>query len=424
MQYVGTVDVPIDDLARFPGNARVHDAEALDESVRVNGQYRSVVARRRDDRYELLAGHGTVDAFRRHGDSTVRVEVIEADDTEARRIVLADNGTSRHASYDDRLLLDLIDAAARDGGLTGTGWDTAAYEELLSELGCEKPFDFDEDSGADLEPPAEAVTQTGDVWELGDHRLVCGDSAKPEAWASLLGTESGQVRCVWTDPPYGVSYVGKTPDALTVENDDLDEHGLSELIAGVFDRAEAECVAGAAWYVATPAGPLNLLFGADLHRRGIYRQTLIWVKDQFVLGRSDYHYRHEPILYGWKPGAAHHAVEDRTQDTVWEFPRPVRSAEHPTMKPVALVLRALVNSTLPGALVVDPFGGSGTTLIASHASGRRARLIEISPQYCDVIARRYQQVTSEHPRLRRTGETWDFEAEPPGPTLSDRPAGT
>jgi DNA modification methylase len=157
----------------------------------------------------------------------------------------------------------------------------------------------------------------------------------------------------------------------------------------------AFCRAGAACYVAAPARPLHSIFANVLKELGVWRQTLNWVKDSLVLGRSDYHYRHEPIFYGWKEGAAHYFVDDRTQDTVWEIPRPRRSNEHPTMKPVALVERAITNSSRPGNIVCDPFGGSGTTLIAAEATGRAARLLELSPQYVDVIVKRWETATGK-----------------------------
>jgi DNA modification methylase len=243
------------------------------------------------------------------------------------------------------------------------------------------------------EPPAEPVTKLGDVYELGLHRLVCGDSTDATAWDRLMQGETSQM--VWTDPPYGVSYVGKTKDALTIENDTLDAHGLRDLLASSLGLAWTHCREGGAWYVAAPAGPLHQVFGDVLQELEVWRQTICWIKDSLVLGRSDYHYRHEPIFYGWKPGAAHYFVDDRTQDSVWEIPRPKRSAEHPTMKPVALVERAIRNSSKPGDIVLEPFGGSGSTLLAAEATQRRARVIELDPRYCDVIVRRWEEFTGQ-----------------------------
>jgi hypothetical protein len=220
VRYLATETVPVNALEAYPGNARVHDEPALDESARTNGQYRSVVARRLEDgTLQLLAGHGTVGAFRRQGADEVRVEVIEADDTEARRIVLADNGSSRNAGYDERLLLDLLDAASKDGGLGGTGWDGEAYKELLDAADEGNPFDFDPSGDADdfdEEPPEEPVTRLGDVWALGPHRLICGDSTDERVWAAIL--QGKRPKVVFTDPPYGIGYQAMR-GGRAIEND-------------------------------------------------------------------------------------------------------------------------------------------------------------------------------------------------------------
>ena len=200
---------------------------------------------------------------------------------------------------------------------------------------------------------------------------------------------------LWTDPPYGVSYVGKTKDALTIENDSLDDVGLTDFLRAALGCAWATCRAGASWYIAAPAGPLNHCFSTVLKELGVWRQSLNWVKNTFALGRSDYHYRHEPIFYGWKEGAAHYFVDDRTQDTILEYDKPSRNAEHPTMKPVALVERCISNSSKPGESVLDLFGGSGTTLIAAEKTGRTAYLMELDPIYCDVIVTRWEQATGQ-----------------------------
>jgi DNA modification methylase len=415
-RYIETLTVPPGDLQPYPGNAKLHDDDGLDESLDTNGQYRSVVARRlADGALQLLAGHGTTDAIAR-AEADVRVEVIDADDEVAHRIVLADNAYGARAGYDEVALLALLDTAQAHGGFGGTGYDEDLYSELLDKVGNENPHDWEPEGDPDDVPevPEVPVTKLGDVWTLGEHRVVCGDSTDPQTWATLLKDKPGPINCLWTDPPYGVSYEGSGGratqngggDRVAIENDAMDEEDLANFIRSAFDQAAAVSAPGAAWYVASPPGPLSIVFASDLHRRGIYRQMLIWVKESFVFGRSDYHYRHEPIFYGWVPGGPHHALDDRTQDSVWEIDRPKRSGEHPTMKPVELVQRALANSTKPGALVCDPFGGSGTTLIAAEATGRRARLIELGPNYCDVIARRYQTLTGTIPLLN--GEPVDL----------------
>ncbi|MEZ6140853.1 MAG: DNA methyltransferase [Zavarzinella sp.] len=203
--------------------------------------------------------------------------------------------------------------------------------------------------------------------------------------------------CV-TDPPYGVSYVGKTKDKLKVENDHLDEKGLAELVSAAFDHSQANCRPGAYWYATVPAGPLHIMFADDWNRRGILRQILVWAKDSMVLGHSEYHYQHEPILFGWIPGDRHKNA-DRTRTTLWQHPRPKASREHPTMKPVSLWAQALGDGTREGEIVYDPFLGSGTTVIAAEQLRRKCYGVEISPKYCDVIVKRWEGFTGLKAKL-------------------------
>lgn len=205
---------------------------------------------------------------------------------------------------------------------------------------------------------------------------------------------------MWTDPPYGVDYIGKTKDALTIDNDSRGE--LVELLARAFSAADTVLAPGAVLYVAHPAGPLSIVFGQSfLRRRWVLRQTLVWVKNAFVLGRQDYHYRHEPILYGVKPGATSgsrigdraHWHADDAQDSVFEIDRPSASRDHPTMKPTELIRRCLLNSTKRGQVVLDPFLGSGSTLLACEEIGRRCIGLELEPKYCDVVVRRWEEFT-------------------------------
>jgi site-specific DNA-methyltransferase (adenine-specific) len=199
---------------------------------------------------------------------------------------------------------------------------------------------------------------------------------------------------VLTDPPYGVSYVGNTEDALTVENDSLSESDLSDLMKTAFDNAQSVSRSGAYWYATVPAGPLHILFAADWKARGILRQIMVWAKDSMVLGHSEYHYQHEPILFGWVPGSRH-KNSDRTRTTLWQCDRPKASREHPTMKPVALWSRAVEDGSRRGEYVLDPFCGSGTTIIACEKDGRHGLGMELSPQYCDVIVKRWEDYTGK-----------------------------
>jgi DNA modification methylase len=252
------------------------------------------------------------------------------------------------------------------------------------------------------ERPASPITRSGDLWLLGFHRLLCGDATNARDVVRLL--DCARAAILWTDPPYGVSYVGKTADALTIANDDAGR--LEGLLRSAFTVVHDVLVAGAPFYIAHPAGPLSLTFQqvvTDLGWR--IRQTLVWVKDSLVFGHSDYHFRHEPILFGYLPGGQGRRGRggggwyvDDDETTVFEVPRPKVSPDHPTSKPVALITAMLVNSTRSGDLVLDPFAGSGSTLIACEERGRRCAALDLDPRYCDVIVRRWEDLTGETAR--------------------------
>ncbi len=264
---------------------------------------------------------------------------------------------------------------------------------------------------------APAKTKPGDVWLLGPHRVMCGDSKVPTDVERLM--DGALAGLLWTDPPYGVEYVGKTRLALTIENDDA--FGLPGLLRGFMAAAAPALEPSSPFYIAAPAGPLYVVFlQAIAESDWRYHQELVWRKDTMVLGHSDYHYAHEPLLYGYLPGpgrpgrGAHEGTRwwgDHSQVSVIDCPRPKRSEEHPTMKPVALIERCFQNSSRPGGAVLDPFGGSGSTLIACEQTRRVAYLMEIDPHYVDVIAKRYQDFTGDVPILERTGAAVDFSAE-------------
>lgn len=399
--------LPVAELRTYHRNPRRGNTTVIAQSLTVNGQYRPIVVN--GGTYtgrpgEVLAGNHTLMAARDLGWDSVAAVTVDVDEDQAARIVAVDNRSADLGEYDDRLLLELL---ADLPDLDGTGYDPgdiaaleAALEAEIEQLPPAALTDPDSVPEAGRHP----FCETGDVWQLGPHRLAVGDSTDVGVWDRLLAGDKADM--VWTDPPYGVSYVGKTKDALTIENDALSEDGLDDFIRSAFGAVFTSTRPGACWYVASPPGPLHLIFGGALHDLGVLRQSLVWLKDQFVMGRSDYHYKHEPIYYGWTPGAAHHPVPDRKQDSIHEVDRPKANKEHPTMKPVALIARHIENSTDPGDLVVDPFGGSGSTLIACHATERRAAVIELDRKYADVICRRYQEHTGTLPT--RDGVPHDF----------------
>jgi len=311
----------------------------------------------------------------------------------------------------------LLVISSQYGRITQEGYDTFAFD--LDETWLEQTVNFDalgfafgdegggdETEQGDAEPQTDRAaelqekwaTATGQLWAIGEHRLLVGDSTKRENVERAMGGECAEM--VWTDPPYGVSVGDKNKYLNSIapsnrieenlENDTLDEPGLTAMLCAAFDNALTHCLAGGAWYVAAPARPLHVLFGQVLKDRGIWRQTIQWVKNNATFSPMgvDYHWQAEPIFYGWKPGAGHRYYGGRQQTTVWEIDRPLKSPEHPTMKPVELVQRGVANSSQNNEIVYDPFAGSGTVLVACQNLSRRGRAIEISEKYTAVILQR------------------------------------
>lgn len=448
--YVETRRVPLDELTRFPGNAKRGDVQAILGSLRRNGQYRSLIVRQVENGpLIVLAGNHTYDALVEHGpgicqfqrdalaairaggkatecvlcsqdaafDETARCEIHTCDDATARRINLVDNRAAELGYMDQPALALLLQAALADeGGLEGTGYDDAYLTGLLADLGdaLEEPVALtDVDDVPDV--PQEPISRRGDVWLLGPHKLLVGDSGDAAAVQEMF---AGAVAdCMWTDPPYGVNYTGKTADALTIANDGGEN--LPEILAASFATATVVLRPGAPVYVAHPDEGRRVFQDALEGAGWSLRQNLVWVKDQMALGWADYHYQHEPILYGFTAAKAGSGrlgrggerwYGDDAQTTVFFVSKPRANDVHPTMKPVELIAAALRNSCPYKGLVFEPFGGSGSTLIAAHTMGRVCYAVELDPKYADVIARRYQEHTGTVPILASTGETVDFTA--------------
>lgn len=381
--------VPVSGLRPHPRNARRGNVDAIRRSIRAHGFLSALVVQRSTG--YVLAGSHRLAAARAEGLEAVPVIWADVDDETALRVMLADNRTSDVAGYDEEALLGLLREVTMDLDATGFGVDD--LDELARKVAPGMfPKEVDEDDAPPLSE--DAVSVPGETYLLGPHRLRCGDSTTIEAVEDASG--GIQANAMWTDPPYGVSYEGKTSAKLKIKNDDLDGESLQNLLRAAFAAAGEVLCDGAAVYVSAPAGPLNLHFGIVLTELGWWRQTLTWTKDMFALGRSDYHYRHEPIFYGSTPGAPRAWYGGRTQDTVLNVPKPHSSKIHPTMKPVELIRKCLLNSTREGDLVLDPFGGSGSTLIACQTIGRRAALVELDPRYCDAIRKRWGSFARAH----------------------------
>ena len=321
-----------------------------------------------------------------------QVPVILADDlteTQIKAFRILVNRSATWADWDEDLLrLELEELKLDDFDLAFTGFDDDELLEIMA--GEETTTEGNTDEDAAPEVPVTPVSKPGDVWLMGQHRLLCGDSTDAASYDTLLGTE--RVAMIFQDPPYNVDYANTAKDKLRgtnrpILNDNLGD-GFQDFLLAAFKPALARC--NGAVYVAMSSSELDTLQSAFRAAGGKWSTFIIWAKNTFTLGRSDYQRQYEPILYGWPEGATRHWCGDRDQGDVWHFNKPRVNDLHPTMKPVELVERAIRNSSRPGDVVLDPFGGSGTTLIAAEKSGRQARLIELDPKYVDTIVRRWQ----------------------------------
>ena len=387
--------IAISELSCDPSNARKHperNIATIVASLKRFGQQKPIVV---DLSKVVRAGNGTLEAARSLGWTHLDCVKTDLKGSDAIAYAIADNRTAELAEWDDDILAATLNGLLADDSdlLDAAGFTELDLEALLDEIGPDVAIVEDEVP----DPPVDPITKPGDLWILGNHRLLCGDSTKADDVARLMAGEKADA--ILTDPPYGVSYVGKTKDALTVESDDCSEKELEVFVSLWFDRCLENCRTGAYWYATVAPGPLHTVFALDWKRRGILRQIMVWVKDSMVLGHSEYHYRHEPILFGWVPGGVRHKNTDRTRTTVFEFARPKASREHPTMKPIELWASLMKDASRTGELFYEPFCGSGTTIIAAEQLNRKCYGMEISPAYCDVIVQRWEKLTGKQAEL-------------------------
>ena len=387
-------------LIPFAKNSRTHsDAQVaqIAASIREFGFTNPVLI---DEANGIIAGHGRVMAARKLKLTEVPcIRLAHLTDAQKRAYVIADNKLALNAGWDEAMLkLELADLKALNFDLDLTGFNTDEIDALLAEKGTEGLTDPDDTP----EPPVEPVTRLGDVWVCGQHRVMCGSSLEMTAMERLCGEQ--RVDMLLTDPPYNVAYTGKTKDALTIQNDSMGDEAFRTFLRDAFVTADAVLKPGAVFYVWHADSEGYNFRGACKDAGWQVRQCLIWQKNSMVMGRQDYHWQHEPCLYGWKDGAGHLWASDRKQTTLLKFDRPSRNEDHPTMKPVALFEYQLLNNTKGGDIVLDSFGGSGTTLIAAEKNGRIARIMELDPKYVDVIVKRWEDFTGQKAVLESTGE--------------------
>jgi DNA modification methylase len=392
---------PVDQLLPDIRNARTHSGEqvAQVEASIVEFGWTNPILVGADN--VIIAGHARLAAARKLGIAEVPVIVLDhLTQTQRRALVLADNKLALNAGWDEEMLANELQALKDDNfNLDIVGFTDEELDVLLADPEETNSGLTDDDAVPD--EPERAITVTGDLWILDDHKLLCGDATSMDAIQTVLA--GGLADMAFTDPPYSVSYTGKTARKLTIKNDDLG--------AGFYDFLREACtnvlaVTKGAIYICMSSSELHTLFRAFTDAGGHWSTFVIWAKHHFTLGRSDYQRQYEPILYGWRKGTDHFWCGARDQGDVWFIKRPMANLEHPTMKPVELVERALRNSSKTRDTILDLFGGSGTTLIACEKSGRQARLIELEPMYCDVAITRWQDFTGREAKLESDGKSY------------------
>ena len=382
-----------------------------------------IIAGNKSQKAAIAAGIKRVRVIETTGDELIAVKRtdVELESEQGRKMALLDNLTTQVNLAWDETELQTITGEIE-------GFDPGDYGFDVGDLAVGDPDEADKVEEDDFDPDEhyEPKTKTGDIFQLGDHRLMCGDSTKAEDVAKLMNGEQADL---WlTDPPYNVDYVGKTEDALTIQNDKMSDTEFHKFLFDAFSAANNVMKAGCPFYIWFTTNE-HMNFEGALNEVGLQvRQELVWNKNVMVLGRRDYQQKHEPCLYGWKDGAAHYFIDVRTRTTVYSdeeeieidklkkdemkkllhdildnrtpttvinCAKPQRSGDHPTMKPVRLFGYQMANSSLPGNIILDTFGGSGTTIVAAEQLGRKARLMEIDPKYCDVIIARWEKLTGQ-----------------------------
>ena len=395
--------VSIDKLIPYINNARTHSPEQIKKlraSLREFGFINPVII---DKDFNVIAGHGRLLAAKEEGIKEVPCVFVDyLTEAQKKAYIIADNRMAMDAGWDEELLrveIEALQAEAFDISLTG--FDDTEIADLFRDDSDVQEDDFDVDE--ELEKPT--FSKAGDVWTLGRHRLVCGDSTKAETFATLM--QGRKANLVVTDPPYNVNYEGT---AGKIKNDNMAGEKFYQFLFDAFSNIEKVMADDASIYV-FHADTEGLNFRKAFSDAGFYLSgCCIWKKPSLVLGRSPYQWQHEPCLFGWKKNGKHQWYSDRKQTTIWEFEKTKKNTDHPTMKPIPLLAYPIQNSSMSNTLVLDPFGGSGSTLIACEQTDRSCATIELDEKYCDVIVKRYiEQVGSaDKVSVERDGKTYTF----------------
>lgn len=375
--------------------------EKLKRSIDEFGYVDPLIWNKRTSR--LVGGHQRLKVLKDMGIDEVDVVVVDMDEEKEKALNVALNKIS--GDWDkDKLMLLITDLQGEDFDVSLTGFDPEELDDLFKDDMKDGVKDDNFDVNKELKKPT--MTKPGDLWQLGEHRLLCGDSTKEESYNLLMAGK--QANLVITDPPYNVNYQGS---AGKIKNDNMKDDAFYQFLLAAFTNMEKSMADDASIYV-FHADTEGLNFRKAFSDAGFYLSgTCIWVKQSLVLGRSPYQWRHEPILFGWKKKGKHCWYAGRKESTIWEFDKPKKNKDHPTMKPIPLLAYPIMNSSMTNSIVLDPFGGSGSTLIACEQTKRICRTIELDEKFCDVIVKRYiEQVGStKDVKVVRDGLTYDYD---------------
>lgn len=376
--------LPIKALKPYEKNTRKHQKKDVDNIARSIEKYGMCDAIGIwGEQNIIVEGHGRMMACKQLG--MTEVPVVRLDhltDEQRREYAIAHNATAELSEWD----LDVLPDELAELDLSDFDFDFGIEDE-------EEETEIVEDEAPEVDGDAEPITKLGDIWQLGRHRLMCGDSTSVDDVEKLMGGQMADM--LLTDPPYNVAYEGKTKDHLTIQNDSMDNDSFRQFLRDAFTSADAVMKQGAVFYIWHADLEGYNFRGACFDIGWKVRQCLIWNKNSMVMGRQDYHWKHEPCLYGWKEGASHLWASDRKQTTVIDYQRPTKAEIHPTMKPVGLFDYQIKNNTKGGDIVLDLFNGSGTTIMACEQNGRVARCMELDPRYVDACVKRWENFTGE-----------------------------
>ena len=375
--------------------------EKLKRSIEQFGYVEPVIWNKQTGR--VVGGHQRLKVLIDSGITEVDVVVVDMNTEKEKALNIALNKIS--GEWDtDKLALVIADLQGADFDVSLTGFDPEELDDLFRDDVKDGVKEDDFDVEAELQKPV--FSKAGDLWMLGEHRLLCGDSTKPETYELLMNGKKAQL--VVTDPPYNVDYKGT---AVKIKNDKMAEDQFEQFLLAAYSQMYESMTDDASIYV-FHSDSHGLAFRKAFEEAGFYLSgCCIWKKQSLVLGRSPYQWQHEPVLFGWKKKGKHQWYTGRKESTIWEFDKPKKNADHPTMKPVALVAYPIMNSTMTGCLVLDPFGGSGSTLIACEQTGRTCYTVELDEKFCDVIVKRYidQVGSAEGVTVLRDGLTYRFD---------------